>query len=111
MEAKEKAGDETEDLRARVVQALKTCYDPEIPVDIYELGLIYDIETDPEGHVEIRMTLTSPACPVAGTLPGEVQAKVGQVDGVTRANVELVWDPPWDKDRMSEAAQVTLGFF
>jgi FeS assembly SUF system protein len=111
MDTKTDGGSEANDLDQRVVEALKTCYDPEIPVDIYELGLIYDVATDPDGGVDIRMTLTSPACPVAGTLPGEVQARVSRVDGVTRANVELVWDPPWDKDRMSEAAKVTLGFF
>jgi len=102
---------DTEELRARVVEALKTCYDPEIPVDIYELGLIYGVQVDPSGQVEVKMTLTSPACPVAGTLPGEVEQKVRATEGVTGARVELVWDPPWDKDRMSEAAQVKLGFF
>ena len=105
------ATNEPATLRERVVSALKTCYDPEIPVDIYELGLIYDIETDPSGQVDVKMTLTSPACPVAGSLPGQVEAKVREVDGVTAARVELVWDPPWDKDRMSEAARVELGFF
>ena len=101
----------TSELEARVVVALKSCYDPEIPVDIYELGLIYKIEASPKGQVKIRMTLTSPACPVAGSLPGEVEMRVRGVDGVTSAEVELVWDPPWDKDMMSEAAQVQLGFF
>ena len=94
-----------------VIAALHTCYDPEIPVDIYELGLIYDLKVDPAGAVAIRMTLTSPACPVAGVLPGEVQAKVKAVPGVTDARVELVWDPPWDKSRLSEAAQLQLGLF
>ncbi len=98
-------------LRQRVIEALKTCYDPEIPVDIYELGLIYDVALVDSGQVEIKMTLTSPACPVAGSLPGEVEQKVRGVEGVSGARVELVWDPPWDKDRMSEAAQVKLGFF
>ncbi len=98
-------------LRQRVIEALKTCYDPEIPVDIYELGLIYDVALVGSGQVEIKMTLTSPACPVAGSLPGEVEQKVRGVEGVSGARVELVWDPPWDKDRMSEAAQVKLGFF
>ena len=100
-----------DDLRTRVIAVLKTCYDPEIPVDIYELGLIYDVKAGDDGAVEIKMTLTSPACPVAGSLPGEVEAKVRALDGVAAASVELVWEPPWDKDRMSEAAQVTLGFF
>jgi FeS assembly SUF system protein len=101
----------SDELRPRVIEALKSCYDPEIPVDIYELGLIYDVAISDDGKVDIKMTLTSPACPVAGTLPGEVQQRVAAVEGVTGSNVELVWDPPWDKDRMSEAAQVQLGFF
>ncbi len=91
--------------------ALRSCYDPEIPVDIYELGLIYDVSVEPSGDVAIRMTLTSPACPVAGSLPGEVEGRVRGVTGVRDVRVELVWDPPWDKDRMSEAAKVQLGFF
>jgi FeS assembly SUF system protein len=98
-------------IRAGVVLALKECYDPEIPVDIYELGLIYDIDVDAEGRVKIRMTLTSPACPVAGSLPGEVEQRVRAVPGVTEAAIELVWDPPWDRDMMSEAAKLELGFF
>jgi FeS assembly SUF system protein len=98
-------------LESDVVAALKTCYDPEIPVDIYELGLVYELRVEPGGRVTIRMTLTSPACPVAGSLPGEVEAKVRAVPGVSEARVELVWDPPWDKDRMSEAAKLDLGFF
>jgi len=97
-------------IEVRVVEALKTCYDPEIPVDIYELGLIYAVDVAADGRVEVKMTLTSPACPVAGSLPGEVESKVAAVDGVRSAHVELVWDPPWDKDMMSEAAQLKLGF-
>jgi FeS assembly SUF system protein len=103
--------DGTARIRSAVVEALKTCYDPEIPVDIYELGLIYDISVDDAGRVEIRMTLTSPACPVAGSLPGEVEQKARGAEGVTEARVELVWDPPWTPERMSEAARVELGFF
>ena len=98
------------ELKAAVIETLKTCYDPEIPVDIYALGLIYTVEAS-NGRVDVTMTLTSPACPVAGTLPGEVESKIRAVDGVTNVEVQLVWDPPWDKDRMSEAAQVKLGFF
>ena len=98
-------------LKAAVIEILKSCYDPEIPVDIYELGLIYSVEASSGGRVEITMTLTSPACPVAGTLPGEVETKVRAIDGVQNAEVKLVWDPPWDKDMMSEAAQVKLDFF
>ncbi len=101
----------SEELRERVVESLKTCYDPEIPVNIYELGLIYEIEIDPEGNSRILMTLTSPACPVAGTLPPEVEKKVGEVEGVQSSKVELVWDPPWTPERMTEAARLDLGMF
>jgi FeS assembly SUF system protein len=106
-----KAVDPNASLEERVVAALHTVYDPEIPVDIYELGLIYDLKVDPAGTVAIRMTLTSPGCPVAGSLPGEVRSKVEAVPGVTSATVDLVCDPPWGKERMSEAAQLTLGMF
>jgi FeS assembly SUF system protein len=102
---------DAEALRAEVVEALKTCYDPEIPVDIYELGLVYEVLVDPDARVKVTMTLTSPACPVAGSLPGEVEQKVREVPGVRDAVVELVWDPPWDKEMMSEAAKLRLGFF
>jgi len=102
------AGDEP--LRAAVIAALKTCYDPEIPVDIWELGLVYGVDIAPDAAVTVRMTLTSPACPVAGSLPGEVEAKVRSVPGVSASRVELVWDPPWDRERLSEAAKLTLGF-
>jgi FeS assembly SUF system protein len=94
-----------------IVAALKTVYDPEIPVDIYELGLVYDIDVAPGGKVKVRMTLTSPACPVAGSLPGEVEQKVQGVAGVEEAEVELVWDPPWNPSMMSEAAKLDLGMF
>ena len=97
------------DLRESVVEALKTVYDPEIPVNIYELGLVYKIDITEEDHVLVEMTLTSPACPVAGTLPGEVESKVRSVSGVKEATLELVWDPPWDTGKMSEAAQLQLG--
>jgi FeS assembly SUF system protein len=99
----------TADLKQKVIDALKTCYDPEIPVDIYELGLIYSVEIKPEGGVEIAMTLTSPACPVAESLPLQVEQKVLAVDGVSEAKVEITWDPPWSPDMMSEAARLTLG--
>jgi FeS assembly SUF system protein len=92
-----------------VVDALCTVYDPEIPVNIYELGLIYDITVGREGDVKVEMTLTSPGCPVAGTLPGEVEAKVKRVDGVTDASVELVWEPAWNMDLMSDEAKLELG--
>ncbi|MEM9290374.1 MAG: SUF system Fe-S cluster assembly protein [Acidobacteriota bacterium] len=99
------------DLEERIVEALKTIYDPEIPVSIYELGLIYDIDVRGDHTVGIRMTLTSPACPVAGSLPGEVEMKVAGVDGVDACEVDLVWDPEWNPEMMSEAAQLELGFF
>jgi FeS assembly SUF system protein len=100
-----------EEIKARVVEALKTCYDPEIPVNIYDLGLIYELNVDDAGSVDVKMTLTAPGCPVAGTLPGEVQNKVAAVEGVTQASVELVWEPPWDRDRLSPAALIQLGMF
>ena len=105
------AVDPNASLEERVIAALHTVYDPEIPVDIYELGLVYDLKVDPSGAVAIRMTLTSPMCPVAGALPAEVRSKVEAVPGVASAAVELVWDPPWDKSRMSEEAQLALGLF
>jgi len=98
-------------LEGPIIAALHTCFDPEIPVDIYELGLIYGIDIQPSGDVNIKMTLTSPGCPVAGSLPGEVEAKVEAVPGVTSATVELVWDPPWCMENMSEAAKLQLGMF
>ena len=101
--------DELEVLRLGVVEALHTVYDPEIPVDIYELGLIYDINIDPAGNVGIKMTLTAPGCPVAGSMPGMVKDAVETVESVGKIDVELVWDPPWDRDRMSETAQLALG--
>jgi FeS assembly SUF system protein len=97
-------------LEEKIIQTLKTCYDPEIPVDIFELGLIYEIAIDDKSNVKIKMTLTSPACPVAGSLPPEVEAKVKAIPEVNDAKVEIVWSPPWDKDMMSEVAKVELGF-
>jgi FeS assembly SUF system protein len=92
-----------------IVAALHTIYDPEIPVNIYALGLIYGVEVDEDGRAEIRMTLTAPACPVAGALVEEVAEKSGRVEGVSTSHVELVWDPPWTPDRMTEAAKLELG--
>ena len=106
------AGSSPPDLDAltdRITGALKTVYDPEIPVDIFELGLIYKIDVDDDRHVHIDMTLTSPACPVAGILPEEVKEKVEGLDGVAGASVEVVWDPPWNPSMMSEEAQLELG--
>ena len=97
------------DLRGRVIEALQTCYDPEIPVNIYELGLVYEVDVNEEkGEVKILMTLTSPACPVAGSLPPEVEAKVRSLAGVSNARVDVVWDPPWTPDKMSDAAKLQL---
>ena len=98
-------------LEAKIIDALQTCYDPEIPVNIYELGLIYKIDTTPEGDVKIQMTLTSPMCPVAGTLPGEVQSKIQTLEGVREVDVDLVWEPPWTPEKMSEAARLQLNVF
>ena len=96
-------------LANQITDALKTVYDPEIPVDIFELGLIYKIDVDDDRHVHIDMTLTSPACPVAGILPDEVKEKVEGVEGVAGATVEVVWEPPWNPSMMSEEAQLELG--
>lgn len=100
----------SDDMRDRIVQMLATIYDPEIPVNIYEMGLIYDIGIDADSDVTIRMTLTSPNCPVAESLPPEVEAKVGSVEGVRSVTVDLTWDPPWTPERMSEAAKLELGY-
>ena len=102
---------DAQEIEEKVVAALRTCFDPEIPVNIYELGLVYDVKVAPEGKVLIQMTLTSPACPAAASLPAEVQAKARSIAGVCDARVELVWDPPWTPERMSEAAKLELGFF
>ena len=101
----------TLELTPKIVEQLSTVYDPEIPINIYELGLIYDIAVESSGLAVIRMTLTAPGCPAAVTLPAEVQGKVKAIDGVTDARVDIVWEPPWDKDRMSEAAKLQLGIF
>ena len=98
-------------LEAEVIGAISSVYDPEIPVNIYDLGLIYDLNVDDAGAVNVRMTLTAPNCPVAGSLPAEVERKVRAVAGVTDVAVELVWDPPWGRDRLSPAALVQLGLF
>ncbi|MBI2118581.1 MAG: SUF system Fe-S cluster assembly protein [Elusimicrobia bacterium] len=97
------------DLESKVIEILKSCYDPEIPVDIYALGLIYKIQTDPSGKVNIEMTLTSPQCPVAGSLPPEVERKVKTIEGVSEVRVEVVWDPPWEPNKMTDAAKLQLG--
>jgi FeS assembly SUF system protein len=96
-------------IEKQVIEALRTCYDPEIPVNIYELGLIYEVKVAPNGVVNVRMTLTSPACPSAQELPIEAEAKVRTVPDVTDAKVEVVFDPPWDSSMMSEAAKLQLG--
>lgn len=96
-------------LKRQVIAALSTIYDPELPVNIYDLGLIYGLDVDSAGHVEIKMTLTAPGCPVAQSFPAQVEQTVSEVAGVTSAHVEIVWDPPWEQSRMTEAARLQLG--
>ena len=100
---------EADALGDQVIEALRTVYDPEIPVNIFELGLVYKIDVDDQNTVHIEMTLTSPMCPVAETLPGEVKAKVEALEGVSAATVNVVWDPPWNPSMMTEEAQLELG--
>lgn len=102
-------GNADDELKTRVVEAISQVYDPEIPVNIYELGLIYKLEVDRDGMVGIDMTLTSPACPVAGSLPGDVEARVREVEGVNDVHIELVWEPAWSPEKMTEAARLELG--
>ena len=96
------------DIKNKVIEAVKKIYDPEIPVNIYELGLIYKIDVDDKNKVNVDMTLTSPNCPVAESLPNEVKENIKKVEGVSDVNLNLVWEPPWDKDKMSEAAKLEL---
>ena len=96
------------DIKSQVIEEIKKIYDPEIPVNIYELGLIYKVEVDEKNKVNIDMTLTSPNCPVAESLPNEVKENIKKVEGVSDVNLNLVWEPPWDKDKMSEAAKLEL---
>ena len=98
------------DLREAVIHVLETVFDPEIPVNIWELGLVYDLTVSPAGEIAIRMTLTSPACPVAESLPPEVEQKIRAIPGVREVRLDLVWDPPWSMSRLSEAAKLQLGF-
>jgi FeS assembly SUF system protein len=98
-------------MQPQIVEVLSTIYDPEIPVNIYELGLIYDIAVDSDHVVGVRMTLTAPGCPAAQSLPVEVVNKLKQLPGITDAHVDIVWDPPWDRNRMSDAAKLQLGMF
>jgi FeS assembly SUF system protein len=98
-------------LMPQIVKALSKVFDPEIPVNIYDLGLIYEVIVDASNHVGIRMTLTAPACPAAQVLPAEVRKRAAEVPGVTDVKVDIVWDPPWDRDRMSDAAKLQLGMF
>ncbi len=98
----------TPGLKEKVIEAIQECYDPEIPVNIYELGLIYNVDVSPTNHVTVSMTLTSPNCPVAETLPLDVQQRVVMVEGVADAKVDITWDPPWTPDMMSEAAKLEL---
>jgi len=96
------------DIKSKIIEAVKKIYDPEIPVNIYELGLIYKIDVDEKNKVNVDMTLTSPNCPVAESLPNEVKQNIKKVEGVSDVNLNLVWEPPWDKDKMSEAAKLEL---
>ncbi|MBD8490571.1 DUF59 domain-containing protein [Echinicola sp. CAU 1574] len=109
-ETKEKAGVNVPDLRDKVVQAIKLVYDPEIPIDVYELGLIYEISVYPVNNVYVLMTLTSPNCPSAESIPSEVKDRIQQIQGVNDVEVELTFDPPYSQDMMSEAAKLELGF-
>lgn len=102
---------DTDTLKKKIIEALQHIYDPEIPLNIYDLGLIYKIDIDKENNVKIEMTLTSPNCPVADSMPSEVGEKAGNVEGVKSAYVELVWDPPFTKEMMSEEARLLLGIF
>ena len=97
-------------LEAKIIEVLKTCHDPEIPVNIYELGLIYDLQITPQGEALVKMTLTAPNCPVAEVMPNQVREKILEVEGITSAKVDIVFDPPWDRSKMSDAAKLTLGF-
>ncbi|MEM8884633.1 MAG: DUF59 domain-containing protein [Planctomycetota bacterium] len=99
----------TEELKEKVIEVLKTVFDPEIPVNIYDMGMIYEVRAEENGYVYVKMTLTSPACPVAGTLPPEVEQKVAGTEGVSDAKVELVWEPTWNQSMLSEAAKLQLG--
>src|SRR5690606_17533374 len=101
---------DTEELKEKVIAVLQTIYDPEIPVSIYELGLIYEVTILPSNNVQVVMTLTAPSCPAAQSLPVEVDQKVRQIEGVNDVHVAVTWNPPWDKSMMSEAAQLELGF-
>ena len=96
------------ELKEKIIEEIKKIYDPEIPVNIYDLGLIYDIKVESKNTAKIKMTLTSPICPVAESLPKEVKDGIMQVEGIDKVDLDLVWDPPWDKDRMSEAAKLEL---
>ena len=101
----------SESIKNRVIEAIQSVYDPEIPINIWEVGLIYEVNISDEGAAHILMTLTSPNCPVAESLPGEVKDVVAAVEGVTSSEVEITWDPPWNEDMLSEAAKLELGFY
>lgn len=106
---KDSSPQDKDEIKQEVINALKTIFDPEIPVNIYELGLIYDIKVNHHNQVDIQMTLTTPACPVAQTFPATVEERIREVKGISNVTVELVWDPPWTQDRMTEAARLELG--
>lgn len=100
----------SEELKEKIIEAIKTVFDPEIPVNVFDLGLIYEINVFPVNNVYVRMTLTSPSCPSAGEIPGEIEAKIKSVEGVNDVNLELTFDPPYTQDMMSDAAKLELGF-
>ena len=108
-EAGADGGADLQALREQIIAILQTVFDPEIPVNIYELGMVYDISLDAGAHAVVTMTLTSPMCPVAGSLPGEVETKIASIEGLASARVNLVWEPPWTPERMTEAAKLQLG--
>ncbi len=101
----------SEALREKIIEILRTVFDPEIPVNIYDIGLVYDIRVSDDGDAYILMTLTSPMCPVAESLPPDVEIRVGQIEGIRSVEVEITWDPPWDPEMMSEEVRLELGFF
>ncbi len=111
MDGNNDSSQDGDSLRENLIAALRTIYDPEIPVNIYDLGLIYNIEVAPDGQVDIDMTLTAPACPVAGTFPGTVEERLSEVPGVNGVHVELVWEPAWNMDSMSDEVKLELGLF
>lgn len=111
MEQQDQENIQEDSLKQQVIEALKTIFDPEIPVNIYDLGLIYEVSVNEVGDADIKMTLTTPACPVAQTFPTQIEQEVAQVEGIDQVHVELVWDPPWTHDSMSEEGRLQMGMY